>query len=41
MAGKTPVKMPDNLPQMPKPDIQRPTPKEVPIKWDHPRPKSK
>ena len=36
---KTPVDMPDNLPATPKPHIVRPTPKQVPIKWDHPAPK--
>ena len=39
--AKTPVKMPDNLPASKKPDIQRPTPKQVPIKWPHPAPKGK
>jgi hypothetical protein len=41
MAGKTPVKMPDNFPNTPKPEVIRPTPKTVPIKWDHPKPKTK
>jgi hypothetical protein len=36
MPGKTPVDMP---PGQPKPEIIRPTPKTVPIKWDHPAPK--
>jgi hypothetical protein len=35
---KTLVDMP---PGQPKPDIKRPTPKTVPIKWDHPTPKTK
>lgn len=38
---KTPVDMPDNLPNTPKPDINRPQPKTVPIKWDHPKPRPK
>jgi hypothetical protein len=32
MAGKTPVKMPDNLPKTPKPIIVRPPVKTIPVK---------
>lgn len=40
MGSNRPVDMPDNLPKSPKPDINRPTPKQVPISWPHPKPKS-
>ena len=41
MGSNRPVDMPDNLPKSPKPTIKQPTPKTVPIKWDHPKPKGK
>jgi hypothetical protein len=41
MGSKRPVDMPKNMPGAPKPDIKRPQPKTIPIKWDHPAPKNK
>jgi hypothetical protein len=38
MGSKRPVDMPDNLPNTPKPDINRPTPKTIPVDWPHPAP---
>jgi hypothetical protein len=37
---KTPVKQADNLPNTPKPIIIRPPVKQVPITWNHPKPKA-
>jgi hypothetical protein len=38
MGRNRPVDMPDNLPKTPKPDINRPTPKTIPVDWPHPAP---